>query len=61
MCHELGEMDEAMLGGNVMVGVGFFGIDSEVWDVHLGEDIVRSLGCGDDIFLRYVMVRALLW
>ena len=31
-------------GGDAMVGVGFFGIDNEVWDVHLGEDIVDVFG-----------------
>lgn len=26
-----------MVGENAMVKVGLFGIDSEAWDVHLGE------------------------
>lgn len=44
MGHGLGEMEGAMVGGNVMVRVGFFGIESEVWDVHLGEYIVDIIG-----------------
>ena len=44
MCHGLGEMGVAMVGRNIMVGVGFLSIDSEVWDVHLGEDIVDIYG-----------------
>ena len=38
MCYELGGMEGAM------VGVSFFNIDSEVWDVHLGENLVDVFG-----------------
>ena len=41
MCHGFGEMEGSfVVGGNVMIGVGFFGIDN----VHLGEDIVNIFG-----------------
>lgn len=33
-----------MVGGNVMVGVGFCDIDNEVWNIHLGEDIINFFG-----------------
>lgn len=39
MCHGFIKME-----GEMSWSGGFFGIDSEVWDVHLGEDIVDVFG-----------------